>query len=78
MHKSLQVQCIDVIAVSRDNAWPQCTELVVIHAHMSDLLWSAIQLNSPGDSPYDSCLSDEGDSDRLEGPSLTGGLSTMV
>ncbi len=40
VHESLQVQCIDVIAVSRDNAWPQCTELVVIRARMSDLLWS--------------------------------------
>ncbi len=38
VHESLQVQCIDVIAVSCDNAWPQCTELVVIRARMSDLL----------------------------------------
>ncbi len=45
-------------------------------------LWKVISsrhaLNSPSDSSYDSCLSDEGDSESLEGPSLTGGLSTVV
>ncbi len=37
MHESLQVQCIDVIAVTRDNVQAKCTELVVIRARMSDL-----------------------------------------
>ncbi len=32
MHESLQVQCIDVIVV---NLQAKCTELVVIHVHMS-------------------------------------------
>ncbi len=36
----IQVQCVDVIAVrSRDNVQAKCTELVVIRARMSDLLW---------------------------------------
>ncbi len=34
----LQVQCIDVMR-SRDNIQAKCTELVVIRARMSDLLW---------------------------------------
>ncbi len=44
MHESLQVQCIDVIA-PRDNVQAKCTELVVIRARMSDLLWASPDLN---------------------------------
>ncbi len=43
-----------------------------------EVISSTHALNSPSDSSYDSCLSDEGDSESLEGPPLTGGLSTMV
>ncbi len=38
VHESLQVQCIGLDVITWPQ-WHQCTELVVIRARMSDLLW---------------------------------------